>query len=470
MSFITSSRKMFLEYLIGGGKKKLVNLNLGLLEPQDLFFSSAPDDSVLLRWDTESEDEVSYPALAVVKNSWSREILTLAASSPNSPFPLTSFCRIVSKDDFDTYRRMETRKEKNQKLINAVIGLSLAEALLYSEKKLKTKELTPAICKRTLSFTFAKAFKVAPVDIIFDRLVDGWLEAYNLTGSQEVNTSVKNTVPLSSAVLKTVTSLYYEQKPNSDLSVFCQNLLKGTKSGIDRGWKNLVSELPNPLSISSIQAKNREERGVYYQEVQDYLYANNRDHDDRGPAICAFLATQIAPESLEHMDLILKHEDSRIVLWYGFFAALQGQGSVMRGWESMPIRLLRDINNHESFDAAPRADISLSELELVSKFPNDLLSKKLGQPNEIQVEIVPLVTAPFRYSSRQNKQYDTNAILNQERETLLYELQKHKDASEYASRRIFDLAAEFEDIASVLTESRARGNKPRGTFGGPKKY
>jgi len=78
-------------------------------------------------------------------------------------------------------------------------------------------------------------------------------------------------------------------------------------------------------------------------------------------------------------------------------------------------RVCRDIAKSEEHLAAPSADIAYSELKVFERSGVEGFSKKLGHSGEIEVELVPLVTSSFTYSSR-TKSSRTDPSLFQESE------------------------------------------------------
>lgn len=150
--------------------------------------------------------------------------------------------------------------------------------------------------------------------------------------------------------------------------------------------------------MAELAKLNREARGSYLQEALRYLEKSS--DDENRVAACAFIATRVAPGSLEHLELLSTQRLPGLGLWYVLFASIQSPQQVLAIQNGLGHRVLRDVSAVESLTSRPSADIAFSELKAIERLGPEALSRKLGHANEIEVELVPFVTTSFTYPTK----------------------------------------------------------------------
>jgi hypothetical protein len=153
--------------------------------------------------------------------------------------------------------------------------------------------------------------------------------------------------------------------------------------------------LDHQVSLESLAAGTREERGTYLQQALRTASAGNLC--DEVAAACAFLATQIAPGSLEHLEVLRGTGSAAVVLWYAMYAALQSPNEILSTQNGVGHRVLRDIAREEKRMSRPSADIAYSELKALERLGLESMARKFGHVGEVEVELVPFVTSSFSY-------------------------------------------------------------------------
>lgn len=397
------TRREFLDRVLSGQTGAISPINTAEL------FSSLParKRELLISWRDDPRIDASFPTVAVMPDDELLDFFAALNASPSAPAPFSAFCRVISVSEAAQYSQHSSDTGGPRKILEALLGLSFAEAISHSGKLLKPLDLSPAICKRTVAYTWAKALANGVPLEQFNTLINGWFDALALTGAGERIPPMREVIDSEGIILRTAVEIFYGlPNPNaSAISMLCEALVDGHKDSIEHFWQKLTFDLPNPVTLSAISTSTREERGSMFQTTLNSLYST-APKDERTPAICAFLATQIAPGSFEHFEVLLSQDDRRLLLWYSFFAALQKPKGYLGFSGGLGSRLLRDVDFLEAFSSGPVGDVSLRELHVLSRGGLESLSKRIGHSNEIEVEIVPLATGNFRFSSRQFKQAD----------------------------------------------------------------
>ncbi|WP_186152154.1 hypothetical protein [Burkholderia gladioli] len=400
MWYALCNRKEFSEFVLGGRPA----FESTVKQDDDIPHLNFAVDQILLCWNRDPKKVREFPILAVVDDERLESTLGLLNSSPSIVSPFTSICRVISASTARSYQKRVPVSGVSL-VLDAMMGLCFAEAIVLSEGQVNFQDLSPAICRRTLSFAWSKALSSAIPDSHFMNLIKGWAEAYAATSSSTRADSIREKIALLTPILMLAAELYYGLPPSNAVGELCRAIVQGDKQTQESVWKLLCARLPETASLAVLAAANREERGAYLQAILKHVYVDGAN-DELGAIICAFIATQIAPGSLQHMDFLATYPDSRLLLWYGFFALLQRpQGSTNAAGGPIA-RMLRDVRRAEAFNIGPEADISIEEFKLLARADIGSLAKKLSHANEIEIEVIPLVSCTFRYPSRPTKQQE----------------------------------------------------------------
>jgi hypothetical protein len=448
MWYALCSRKEFSEFVLGGRP-----MFGSTVERDDDFppLNFSPDQ-ILLGWNLDPRSGRELPVLAVVDDERLDSTLGLLNSSPSIVSPFTSICRVISTSTARSYWK-RNQVSGVSLVMDAMVGLCFAEAIVLSEGQVNFQDLSPAICRRTLSFAWSKALGSAIPHSNFTNLIKGWAEAYAVTSSSTRADSIREKIAAITPILMLAAELYYGLPSSNSVGELCSAIVRGDKQTQESVWKLLCARLPETVSLAALGTANREERGSYLQAILKHVYVGGAN-DELGAIICAFIATQIAPGSLQHMDFLTNYPDSRLLLWYGFFGLLQRPQGGANVAGSPAARVLRDVRRAESFNTGPEADVSIEEFRMLVRADIGSLSKKLGHANEIEIEVVPLVSCTFRFPSRPTKQQE---LFEAERTSSLGKLMDDMAiAREMDAERINEAIRILEQVASSVRPTSGR--------------
>jgi hypothetical protein len=350
-------------------------------------------------WDRQPKESVSLPILLIVPAGEIDELLTAIGAIPQLPSPFSSLCRVMTAEEARTYfSEGQTRPNRSGALLAAAVAM--VEAILLSDGRYLLAQLSPAACKRTLAYVWGKALATGIPSKVIDDLLPRWLEAYELINAQAMTGFPSDTIASSAVVLRVCAALGSGATPDGAAGRLAYAMYTGDKASQEDSWKSLTSGLEKNVSLAELAALTREDRGTYLQQA---LRRIRTAADDSTFATCAFLATQVAPGSLQHLELLLGTRQPAIALWYGLFTALQSPNEVLAAEGGLGLRLLRDMTYLENQAAPPIADLGYLELRTVARLGLESISRKLGHISEVEVELIPLVTGSFSYASRGNR-------------------------------------------------------------------
>jgi hypothetical protein len=182
---------------------------------------------------------------------------------------------------------------------------------------------------------------------------------------------------------------------------------------------------------------------------------------------CAFLATQIAPGSLEHLELLKEFGGATVVPWYAMFAALQFPVEVLQGVPGLGHRVLRDLS--EVFDpvARPSADIAFAEMRIIERAGIDTIIRRLGHVGEIEVELIPGVTSSFSIGSRTRQTRESeqpiveaSAALSPNQTSAKSQMKQLLSLMTEVLKSFPEESSEYQEIPKIASRRNKRSAKP----------
>lgn len=394
----TVSRRELLEVVLSG--KKPVRSHF----EQEISLEAAYplNRDVLMVWSEEPNLRPVLPSLVIVGDNERDAIFAQINSNPGGPSPFTAFCRVLMESEVRLFSRVR-KNDGDSAVIEGLVGVAFCEAMIHAGGVLHPVDLSPAICKRTVAFAWAKGLANGiPVEAL-EGLIDNWFEALHLCSGAERAPGMKLAVDSAIPIFMVATSLYFGMPLNDPVGQLCEALIQNDDMALQKQWRILSNRLKKSISLREIEEFAREERGSYLQFALSAL----ADSDDwMSAALCGFLATRVSPGSFEHLEFLMQHGGRRIAMWYSFFAALQQPRGVLGFSGGLGSRVVRDISRTESIKERPTADVSLGELRVLARGGMESMARRLSHSNEIEIEILPLLNCSFRFNIKQMKQHD----------------------------------------------------------------
>jgi hypothetical protein len=345
-------------------------------------------------WTSEPLPALPLPELVVIPDGSEKDLLVAINASPHSPTPITALTRILTRSEALALFDSPPINDFGVDLLPAATALALVEAVVLSEGRVPLRHVTPALCKRTLSFTWGRALAARSPENFMEKLPARWIESYEIVN----NTSAQNSLFRASVSaligpLSICAQLASGLLPPSLAGKLAYACFRRDRRLQDEAWAALAKTEGGTPSLASIASATREERGIYRS-------VSIADSDESSIAACAFIATQVAPGSLEHFEVLRGASHPSIVFWYALYASLQTPSDILGGLGGLGLRVLRDVSQTTDYVGRPTADIAFSELKALERVGVEGVMRKFGHLGEVEVELVPLVTCSFSCISR----------------------------------------------------------------------
>lgn len=399
---------------------------------------------ILLVWESDPTLRPIFPILVVVAEEDIQNTLSAIAASPQSPSPVTALSRILTPDEAKQNFDDEPLKF-DERIFPALTALTFAEAVLHGDGRIGTKQLSPLLCKRTLSFAWGKTIASRVEGDSLLELPSRWLEVYSILNSNSTNTVAHYVVDSFVGILSLLTQLGIGYRPETAAGALAYELLNGDQDTQEIAWETLGSKLTRFIKIDALQSLAREERGSYLQDALKKMSMGSAGEQFELAAACAFLATRLAPGSLEHLEILRSHQRSDLLAWYAIFAALQNPREILSLYGGLGFRISRDMLQVEDKLSPPSTDIAYSELRMLARGNLESLVGRIGHLSELQVELIPYISTSFTFQTKNRIRKPDN------QQSLDMELPE----PELSTRaRLAQMARELSYIANELTETR----------------
>ncbi|HEP8409907.1 TPA: hypothetical protein ACHH76_003847 [Pseudomonas aeruginosa] len=396
MWHIQFSRRDFIEFWLGSTK----NIKNKAQRVTGFPSFASEKSEISAYWSQEPSSGYIFPNLVVVQDNEISDLFTALNSSPQAPAPASAFCRFLTVKEAENYF-ISPPMDLSEDILSAIVSLAMAEAVLHSEGKISWRQLSPAACRRTLSYAWGKALAARAPSESFQKLPSRWIDTYSIINSQSANEPVRRTISGAIGALSAYAKIVIGLPPTDQAGSLAYALQHKDRKAIENHWKQVCKSLGSQISLEGLSQSTREERAAHLQQA--LRLATSSPSDELASSACAFIATQVAPGSLEHLDLLRQSGNPSVVFWYALYAALQTPNEIMAAQSGLGYRIYRDIAKTEEHLSEPTGDIAFEELKAIERSGIDSFSKKFGHTNEVEVELIPLITSSFTFYSKQSK-------------------------------------------------------------------
>lgn len=391
---VNLSRKEFFEFYLGGlrGVESRITPSSGL--------KISKPDGVTLVW-ADEPTEFTLPSLAIVPDGHVEQVLVSVLSAPQAPSPLTSLTRVISRESAVSHFDSDL-VPLNDNLIPVFCAMSCVEAVLYADGRIGLAQVTPALCRRTISFAWGRALIARASAESMQELPARWLKTHELlTGAGSASVFMK---VLSSLVpiLISCSELIIGVRPKSGAGMLAHELLWGSRVSQEKSWLSLSRGLDVAVSIDALNSLNREERGLHLQRALKTLSSQSSKvdgEDDALIAACAFLATRLSPGSLDHFEILKAFGNVELMAWYVVFASIQAPRDFLFSRNGLGFKILKGLVLVEDKVAQPSADISFEELSILGRAGSEMRDFA-ADGQDLQVELIPYVSGSFNVRNR----------------------------------------------------------------------
>lgn len=285
--------------------------------------------------------------------------------------------------------KKEDMRSTRRRFSHLWIALAIAESVSAAfENSDADAGLNYSICRRSLSFSIARTAILYP-EISSKSVVHRWEKL-----RQIVKMPISDTVP---DTLLSIATLIRDDEVSPDEFMSCGDNFVHTLAGLvfsrvsfkemNEVLDNAYPGLSNEIYIFS---KSFDERiGAFERGVARIKGASQSAFMDS--IAIGYLANLIQPGSFSHLKLISKFSGyyPGVIIWYGFFSSLSDGFDANSLYHGLGRKLLRDIEADFDPFANPACDISLDELEALSRVNLSNSFLKPMQQRAVSVSLLP---------------------------------------------------------------------------------
>lgn len=421
MWHIKLSKRDFLEFWISGGRglpgKAERALHASVVED---------DDFIRAFWKDEPSEASPFPNCVVGSEANLASVLRAINASSSATTPVSAFSRLISTRDFNKFSRSGQSMDLSGPLHAAIVAMVMAEAVWHSDGKVGLRQISLAACKRTLSYAFGRALAGQLGGEGLERLPSRWLEVYSALNANVPLSQLRDTLAVLNSALSAFASVSCGLYPTNEATELAYAIHQGDRRALRKLWTHYSRSFAPGVEFDALQAATRENRANFLQAALNSLpsgshgmYDNSRGtldggqampsnghgmpgiSNEIGAAVCAFIATQIAPGSLEHLELLRQSGNPALVFWYALYAALQAPNDILAAQSGLGFKIYRGLTSVDDLFSFPSADISYDEIKVFERIGLESIVRNFGHLNEVVVELIPGVSSSFSYGSRQ---------------------------------------------------------------------
>ena len=410
---------------------------------RDLFSSDTFDSAKLHEtYRLEPSDGLSLPIVIMPAMDDAEDFFATVATYYQNQSPISALVHILSKETVNLFsdkpKASNTRRSIPDRTFRiACIGTAIGEATLTG---LAAQNLdgvpSYATCKRTLSFSLCRTTQLYGKKLRTGVVAERWKKLRKLTGlsvSEPTTEAVllahgfasKSATKSSLSRIETTLGKTLQKLIRSD--EHDSNLLESVLTELYPGTKQFFDDLTGVFdgrmsafrgAVESIQANSR---GVHTDEIA-----------------VAFACNRILPGSFAHAGVLVNLVEffPSALVWYGFLSALSATSKSQQLNQGLITKLERDLVDVFNFEQRPRCDISLEELEVLSRTQLRTEIVKPSQQRALLVALLPGVNIYTRFGSGDNEVVDKKHQREVEAEVLHGRVSKLLEEALYTLKKV----------------------------------
>lgn len=352
---------------------------------------------VILVWQSRPLTSDTLPSVILVDDAELTDFLAWTATYLPTFRPLTALIRVMGTREFEEYACLEDGGSLGQ-LAGATLGLVVCEAYLYTHGRKSLSELSANACTATLSFSMTRALALGHSRDLSLKIEDRWSSARVLTKQSQLPVKPEIVrLPWVAVLALSSEDLSVPAHRGTGLSksmmTACFESYQ-TKKISDKTWRLLTKNWKVASGALDEMSGPREDRvKAFRRAVEDS--SQRSDRSEVVPMIVGYLASRIAPGSLDHIDLLPNHLP-QACLWYGLFAGLANSTSVQNFGQGLGLRIVRALVRRDTVFDKPSCDISLRELATLSESHRNDIGVRTTYPGYIEIELAPGVNSVLK--------------------------------------------------------------------------
>ncbi|NWB19043.1 MULTISPECIES: hypothetical protein [unclassified Pseudomonas] len=376
----------------------------------DLFDSTSPATGIQHKcfWNKEI-DFLRLPVFVIPEKDDLESFFADVATYYSSFSPISSYIHIcnddVAKNIFlgtkKTYKIAKPSERKLKAYLACILGDVITGAL-HESKTLTTGAISYASCSQAVSFSMVRSNIIYPW-MKPENVAERWVLAHKIVNKEVTLSLLETTI----AFLRLMDDgARTEKKTRIDVVDFNSDLTKYISGSVDE------FELDNILASSfSVTNEAKMIGGAFNNRVSGFNSLAAIVESSSLPAnqksICmAYYCNRILPGSLSHVEVLRDKVKSYpdIVFWYAVFACLSDEFDMRNIASGVCIKIIRDLVSPMDFEARPSCDISIDELEVLSRLSLKASTIKPRQRRTMRVSLLPGVEIDIAFGEAEARE------------------------------------------------------------------
>jgi hypothetical protein len=401
------TRENFLAWLSGRGPDQSFRLDGGKLQAR------IPKGQYAVIWDKDTSFAQHGRAIISLSQSDMQDFFAFVTTYVSGYVPFTAFFRVVPIEVLDDFLESSTNGiSKHPDAPSSLIGVALAEAFLRMPGRPSSVDDIPlSAVGATLSSVLAGALGTATGRKSLETIASRWMTVRLWLGDQESSGQLRNVVEIFRAV-----SGYGGARRDGTEGSISPEQSKAVLNVIANGvisqddWSLLTSKNQRVEDAYARMRGPREDRTkTFFSSLQ--VLRSELNADSRGAIEClaGCLLAMVGDGSFQYLPLCREFGDdlAGATLWFGLWASLQKTSDVLTIGNCAGRRVARDVFVAPRAFDMPKDDISFEELQVIGISPSDQPRFRSAQQTSLSVELVPGVSARFRWGKVQPRISDS---------------------------------------------------------------
>ncbi|WP_223435337.1 MULTISPECIES: hypothetical protein [unclassified Pseudomonas] len=407
---------------------------------------------------SKARDVLDFPSAIIPYNNDFEGFFADVSTFYSSYSPISAYAHIIEEDLIleggvgASNRQSKVKSDDSIKKLSLSVGMAIGEALCagFLARDKEPASIGYLSCKKTLSYCLARTAAIYP-GYDLSKVAYKWSRMHELSGT-------KVSIELSRVVLwanNLLQGKYWASKDGAVVSSLEYDVSRYLNGGMREG--DFVSCLeacyPGLSNYTPAFSGAYDNRIYAFNDVAKCVSQSGLGADI--DAICvAFFCNAILPGSLSHSTILAKmsNEYPLALFWYGVFSSSSSKFDWRSVLSGVGQKLFRDIVAPFNFEMRPACDISIEELEVLSRLT---LKASMVKPSQKRAMIVSLLPGVDLYSVIMgNDDVDEQGQSHRRSESLV-------KSNRIRSLLLDALKVVDEDLGGQKTDSYSRGSAKR---------
>ena len=430
----------------------------------DLFSSSfTAEERAFDCYQSAIPDGLYVPQVIVPRSGDLEDLFAAVATYYPDQSPLTALAHVLTPEFAGTVMREQNSlwdndRERHGRYRRAMIGAALGEAALAALGAQEGSSGPPSysVIRRTLAFALARGHQLYGEEMSAQQMASKWTRLRDITGLP-LSQSTVQAVVLAHGVASR--STIQEPTGTSDRNVHIHRAAHSFVAGHDPDGDDLNCAIAT--CYPNVESLLRELSGVFDGRMRAFVQlVKIIQMHSQGPEVdeiaVGYLCNKILPSSFTHAGALVSLAPifPTALVWYGYFSLLTKPAKTSSLSSGLLLKLERDVVEPFSLEQRPRCDISLEELDVLSRTTMRTEAIRPTQQRALLVGLLPGVDVYTRFGS------DTDTGV---------ERSKHDAKVSALHRRVADLLQEALGLISVSSANPGKTESPSTPVRGDKK-